>query len=80
MPPLPHQVVARASYQAAAVERADDRALLDAVLDAPGPRRQRAGADRAERPPAQVKLGLDAVVRTERADLQAVQVLTRASP
>jgi len=80
MPPLPHHVVARAAHQAAAVERADERALVNAGLQALRPGRQPARADRAERTPAQVKLRPEVVIRAERADLQAAQKLTRGFP
>jgi hypothetical protein len=77
---LPHQVVTRAADQAAAVERPDERALVDADLQTFRPGRQQAQADRAERAPAQVKLRPEVVIRAERADLYAAQKLTRAFP
>jgi hypothetical protein len=80
MPPLPHDVVARAADQAAAVERPDERALVDADLQPFDPGRQPARADRAEGAPAQVKLRLEVVIGAEGADVQAAQNLTRAFP
>jgi hypothetical protein len=73
-------VVTRTANQAAAIECPDDHAGIDAQLQAVHPGRPPRRANRPEGPPAQVELGLQVIRRTEPADLQAAQKLTRAFP
>jgi hypothetical protein len=80
VPPLPHDVIAGTADQPAAVERTEQRLLVDAVPDAGVPGRQARVADRSERAAAQVQFSVNVVASLQQAKLDVAQVVTRASP